>query len=89
MRNTPNSKRFETVPISFASNEDDDPPLETPLCLSALFTYDDIDRKQGWRDCVSSRQYKEYHPTLGHVMAWYWDKDAGEEVCYAEMARSS
>ena len=41
-------------------------------------------REGGDRDLISSRKFSDFHPDLAHVMGWYWDDIAKEEVCYAE-----
>lgn len=41
-------------------------------------------RKGGDRKVTDSRQFREYHPDLAHIMGWFWDEEEKEEVCYAE-----
>jgi len=41
-------------------------------------------RKGGDRKVTDSRQFRDYHPDLAHIMGWFWDDKEEEEVCYAE-----
>lgn len=43
-----------------------------------------LKRKGGQNRYIESEKYKQYHPDLVHVMGWWWDAKAEEEVCYAE-----
>ena len=76
-RRTPIAKLVRIGPV----------PLGQKLPLLKQFNSDfefGLYREGGDRDLISSRKFLDFHPDLAHIMGWYWDDVAKEEVCYAE-----